>query len=343
MSSTTPDGSLLSWSEVADLHEWAVLLLGNGLSINVWSRFDYGSLFDKAQDKWLTDEDRALFDGTPNFERALGDIGTAIRVNEVVNNPTKKLLQRYQNIQLALGQAVKAVHINKTSISDEALATIRAEMLKFQWVFTTSYDLIVYWAMGHGGYKPFVDCFRWNNRCQFDTTRAEVGTNDHPVYFLHGGLHLVTSPSEVTWKVRAKGLRSILDQFGKPIDGDPQARPLLVTEGSSRDKLRAIEGNDYLTHSLDRLRQSQDLPLVIFGSSLGKQDAHLVEALSENPQRPVAVSMRRAPRKETAAKQINIYERLEVDPLYFFDAETHPLGSSKLAATPSWAWANSSG
>jgi hypothetical protein len=142
--------------------------------------------------------------------------------------------------------------------------------------------------------------------------------------------------------VRAKGLESILDQFGRPIDGDPHARPLLVTEGSSRDKLRAIEGNDYLSHTLQRLRD-WDLPLVVFGSSLGEQDAHLVDALNENPNRPVAVSMRAGPRKQNAAKQIDIYERLDADALYFFDAQSHPLGSSDLAAQPSWSWVNSSG
>jgi hypothetical protein len=192
--SSPPDGSLRPWAEVADLHEWAVLLLGNGLSINVWSRFDYGSLFDKAQDKLLTDEDRELFDGTPNFERALGDLSTAIRVNEVLRSPTKRLYERYQNIQLALGQAVKEVHINKSSIRDEALATIRAEMLKFQWVFTTSYDLIIYWAMRNPTYDPFKDYFRWNNRCEFDPLRSEVAADHRPVYFLHGGLHLSPAP-----------------------------------------------------------------------------------------------------------------------------------------------------
>jgi hypothetical protein len=34
------------------------------------------------------------------------------------------------------------------------------------------------------------------------------------------------------------------------------------------------------------------LPLVVFGSSLAEQDMHLVEAINDAPDRPVAVSMR---------------------------------------------------
>jgi len=54
--------------------------------------------------------------------------------------------------------------------------------------------------------------------------------------------------------------------------GDVRARPLLVTEGSAVDKLAAIEDNVYLSHALGRLRQ-RDLPLVVFGSSLGSYAA----------------------------------------------------------------------
>lgn len=58
----------------------------------------------------------------------------------------------------------------------------------------------------------------------------------------------------------------MLDQFGHPVDGDSQARPLLITEGSSQHKLQAIEGNDYLAHALDQLGEC-GLPLVVFGSA----------------------------------------------------------------------------
>ena len=57
----------------------------------------------------------------------------------------------------------------------------------------------------------------------------------------------------------------------------------------------------------------------------------LTAALSENPERAVAVSMLPGGSKaERLARQMDIYGRVEVDELIFFDATTHPLGAAKL-------------
>jgi len=203
-------------------------------------------------------------------------------------------------------------------------------MKQFEWVFTTSYDLLVYWAMAAGGFEPFMDHFHQGGRCEFDPAKASVPANRIPVYFLHGALHLVAGSSGTTWKLRQTDLDTILGQFGKPITGDPGARPLLVTEGSAADKLAAIEDNVYLSHALERLR-GRDLPIVVFGSSLSEHDAHLSAALSDHPDRPVAVSMLPAPKKELLAQQVDISGRLDANPLLFFDANSHPLGDPALA------------
>ncbi len=182
------------------------------------------------------------------------------------------------------------------------------------------------WAALLVGWKPFVDTF-YGGRCAFDPRRADIDADKIPVYFLHGALHLVVGGSGTTWKLRTSYLQTLLDQFGQPIDGDPEARPLLVTEGSAIEKLRAIEGNDYLAHALQRLRDVRP-PIVLFGSSLSTQDDHLVEALNEQPDRPVAVSMLPGSKKELARRQADIFGRLDTNHLLFFDATTHPLGSS---------------
>jgi hypothetical protein len=326
-----PDGTLCDWREIVDAEAWQGLLLGNGLSINVWEPFGYQSLMEEAAKAQLTDADRALFDGATNFERVLADVNTAVRVAEAVGVDASQLYERYQSIQRALGHAVREVHLARARVPAMTLATIRAVMASSEWVFTTSYDLLIYWAMGYGGkYRPFKDHFRYGGRCEFDPRRTSVYESDVPVYYLHGALHLVVGGSGTTWK-RVGSLQTILDQFGQPIDGDSQARPLLVTEGSAHDKLRAIEANDYLAHALERLR-SLDLPLVVFGSNLGPQDEHLVAALGEHPSRPLAISMRDASRPELLARQSEIFLRLKAERIYFYDAATYPLGAPELAA-----------
>jgi hypothetical protein len=331
MSTPHLDGSLASWPDLAPSYSEAVLLCGNGLSVNVWPAFAYGSLFDYARDGGLTEQDLALFDDTENFERVLSDLNTAIRVNETLSQSADAIYERYRSIQRALGHAVRAVHLIRSQVPDATLKEIRNEMLRYEWIFSTSYDLLLYWAMGCGGsFAPFVDHFRGTG-LRFDPDRTDVYVDQLPVYFLHGALHLVVGGTGITWKLRRNAMQTVLDQFGEPIDGDPQARPLLVTEGTARDKLRAIEANAYLAHSLQTLR-SVELPLVVFGSSLGVQDDHLLDAVNEHPRRRIAVSLLPDRRRTLAARQADIYARLETDTLEFFAATTHPLGNPALRA-----------
>jgi hypothetical protein len=329
-----PDGTLADWRDLATAYEWDTLLLGNGLSINVWEPFRYHALYDHAQADALSEADRRLFASTPNFELVLADLLTATRVNEALGLDAAPLVERYQGIQLALVQAVRAVHLNRERIPRPTREAIAAVMAEFEWVFTTSYDLLAYWAMACNGFAPFMDHFRYGGRCEFDPRRALSSGSRIPVYFLHGALHLVTGEGGATWKLtQGNGnLDSLLEQFGKPIRGDASARPLVVTEGSANDKLNAIEDNVYLSHALDRLRE-RDLPVVVFGSSLGEQDAHLTAALSEHPDRPVAISMLPGPKKQLRIRQNDIFGRLESQ-LLFFDATSHPLGSPRLSVPP---------
>ena len=326
-----PDGTLRSWPDVAKKRPWETLLVGNGLSRHVWEPFGYPKLFDHASAADLTEEDRALFEGSPNFERALGDLLTAIRVCTVVGVDPAVLYERYRSIQIALGSAVRNVHINRDEVPGQTRQAVKDAMADFEWVFTTNYDLLIYWAMAYGGdFTPFIDNFRWGGRCEFDPERVSVRAGEVPIFFLHGALHLVVAGDGTVFKLTRQRIRTLLDQFGQPIDGDPNARPLLVTEGSARDKLEVIEGNQYLAHCLDEL-QNNELDTVVFGSALGAEDAHIAAALSENPRRAVAVSMLpEGTKADRLAKQMDIYGRVEVEELIFFDATTHPLGAANL-------------
>lgn len=321
------DGKLLNWRDVESQHEWSALLVGNGLSTHVWPRFAYRSLLGEIRDDGLTPADAALFatHGGTNFERVLADLRVAIRVGKALDVDVEPMRERYRSVQRALGRAVRKVHLGRDAVPAASLRGIREVLERQQWVFTTSYDLLIYWAIGLGGsYAPFVDLLWADGRCAFDPRSTDVGANRIPVYYLHGALHLRVGGDGTTVKLTWDA-RTLLDQFGEPVRGDPDARPLLVTEGSSHDKLLAIEQNAYLAHALDRLRRCQ-LPLVVFGSGLRAEDDHLLDALNENPDRPVAVSMLPGRHRDVTRMQADIYGRLHAEPLIFFDATTHPLG-----------------
>jgi uncharacterized protein DUF4917 len=60
---------LLPWPDVSD-EDWPTLIVGNGMSINVWQGFSYDRLYDEAG---LDATTCRVFDelGTSNFERVL--------------------------------------------------------------------------------------------------------------------------------------------------------------------------------------------------------------------------------------------------------------------------------
>lgn len=334
MSKAAPDGTLCDWNEIAD-DGWSAILVGNGLSINLSRYFAYHSLYEEAKksrrgEQNLSDEDRAIFDafGTTNFEVVLAKLRDAITMAEVLGRKPNPYRRRFRSVQDALGAAVRRVHLEWTEVPDESLAAIKAALRNYRAIFSTSYDLIIYWAIGHNeDYGAFRDCF-WSNGREFDPDDAEIRPGGRPVYYMHGALHLIVQGSGVTRKMTQDDGR-LLDQFGKPIKNDPEARPLLISEASAREKLRGIEGNDYLAHVYDQFKE-QDGPLAVFGHSLSEQDRHLIDAINECPDRPVAISMVRKGKKEMRERQSVIWGKLHTEDVAFYDAVTHPLGSTDL-------------
>ncbi len=330
------DGTLASWEELEESCLWGTLLLGNGLSRNIWPDFGYPSLYEKAmagtRHGGLSDTDKELFSvlETRNFERVLAELNAAIRVARVCGIDPAPFEERYRSVQAALGAAVRSAHLEHLEIDRAALVKVRDALREFESVFTTSYDLIAYWAMAHESFKGFCDLLWANDRNEFDPDQTTIKGNLTPVFFLHGALHLVIQGNGVTQKLRRTD-KALIERFGEPIPGDPDARPLLVSEGSSKDKLLAIEGNDYLAYALGTLRARSEA-LVVFGQRLGEQDRHLVDAINRHPERPVAVSILPGPLVEVRARQGDIRAALSSEQLYFFDATTHPLGVEDLRA-----------
>lgn len=334
------DGALRAWEEIAD-KGWDTLLAGNGLSINVSSRFAYESLYGEAEKALengpLDALDLAMFErfGTSNFEVALAKLRDAIAIAEVLGQSPAPYRRHFASVQAALGSVVRSVHLRRSEVPDSTLAAIKQALGAYRTTFSTSYDLLLYWATGHEGcFDAFRDCF-WGPDNSFDPRNCEIWSGNSAMYFLHGALHLVVDGAGRTRKLVGAD-QMLLDQFGKPSPADPEARPLLVTEGSARDKLSAIEGNDYLSHVYEALEASSG-PLVVFGHSLGEQDRHLIDAINVNPERPIAISMT-LEEGDLRERQSAIWGKLKTraEDVFFFDAATHPLGAPELRRTVPW-------
>lgn len=323
------DASLENWSELREECEFTGLLIGNGASRVVWSKFAYESLFDLAKGGQgqihLTDEDVALFEtlATRNFERVLSALRTAIVVSDALGRPKAALEARYVSVRNALAAAVHHTHVPWSLLHDAALDSIREALVPYRFVYSTNYDLLIYWAImrGEGGFK---DLF-WDE--YFDLSDTELWGKDTAVLYLHGGLHLYRTPQGRTLKRRASVGHNLLDLFGTPFIDD--ASPLFIAEGTSNDKRQSIYQSDYLAFAFATLAHHKG-PLAVFGHSLGESDDHIIEAICGSGVRDIAISVRSGPSDRIIARKAEVTQKLPKASLRFFDAATHPLGDVSL-------------
>lgn len=341
-SQLTVDAELETWPKLKDKHEWSGILLGNGASRAVWDDFEYASLYEKAAspdiENALSADDQALFQAfnTRNFERVLSALFTAELVNQSLSIECNTIRERYDSIRQALGDAVNTVHIPWSIVPQNTLDQFRSELRSLKFVYSTNYDLLLYWSvMSKVPRGEFTDFFWSKDRGQliFDITNTEVWEGNQPttrILYLHGGLHLYRLSTGETLKRTADQFDNLLDLFRTPYDG---ALPLFITEGSSKHKLESIHGSDYLAFAYSQFAQHEG-DVIVFGHALAEPDAHIVDAMKSWGERRIAISLRNGDPAAIVHKKASLIDRLPRAKLHFFDAQTHPLGHPALRVMP---------
>lgn len=337
------DNSLHDWKDIRDRFRGGGLLVGNGASCAVWTRFGYKSLYQRAKllrsPCQLTDEQIRIFKGlgTDNFESVLRALWTTRMVVDALERATPDLLSylegQYEHIQVALLEAVKDVHVPHEFLQTEwePLLKIGRALHRYRYVYTTNYDLLVYWAFMADG-RTFLDYFWPGGDGQHTFNGMDVrrpSESETALHFLHGALHLIRDYSGRTSKVVAAGQRqnllSLLDH-----ELPRGATRLFVTEGKWEDKMRAIESSRYLSFAYNRFA-AHNTALVVFGHSLNEEyDGHIVEALRRMKRHPVAISVRPQGKRYIEGRVTAYRKQLERDDVDFFNSETHPLGKPDL-------------
>jgi hypothetical protein len=127
---------------------------------------------------------------------------------------------------------------------------------------------------------------------------------------------------------------TILQQFTRIFDED--GIPLFVSEGTSEDKMRVIEGSDYLSFAYREFANDHQ-PLVVFGSAFAV--AHITRAMTSAPwPRKVAVSIKANSPEEAVSEKLRVHKAVadhsaesgSKPDVLFFDSTTHPLGDPGL-------------
>jgi Domain of unknown function (DUF4917) len=297
------------------------LLLGNGSSVAISSRFRYGSLLDAAG---LTKDDLALFDHlrTVDFEEVLHCLHAARFVVGQTGGAPQPIADRYSELRQKLVNAVDTHHVSRAdALGTGVLQAWNVELMKYASIFSTNYDLLLYWSINQKS-DQFVDFVFAGG---FDEGNCVSFGSKRQVWWLHGGLHLyVDSTTGEVRKHVSTSTGSIQSLFS-----NAGTRSLFIAEGSSRQKRSRIRSNSYLETAYLRLRDNHH-ELVVLGSQLGSTDEHLVDAIKKSPCPRVLIGIYPSDQHHVTEEIGRFGGLFSTKKHEFFDSETHPLTDPQL-------------
>jgi len=267
------------------------ILLGNGFSIGAHEKFRYGTLYEQAKNSGLPKHVESLFEryGTTNFEEVLKQLSEgrwlASHYKLAKTDPKLDMESDYEQVKDALIGAVATTHpASRNEIADQKLEACNAFLRQFDNVFTTNYDLLLYWASLATSPPPFKDGF-WGmghgdpSYLKFESLPESPNTEAGYIYFLHGALHLYAKGGEVIKMRWGSDNPPLLTQVEEAL---AEARfPLVVSEGNPGQKKVRIGDNFYLRKCRRNFQQIEG-SLFVFGSSLGPGDTHIMEWIMQN-------------------------------------------------------------
>lgn len=277
------------------------LIMGNGFSMAYDHKiFSYNALYDfieKLEDPVLS----KLFDviNTKNFEQVMRQLDTFIEIAEAFDEDkrlVKKLKEASDLLQHSLIEAVSSLHPEHVfEISEEqseSCYTFLNEYLEKEGkVFSTNYDLLLYWILIRNESKKALDGFGREHLNPVETRRgqdAEFGDlywgkykDEQTVYHIHGTLPIFDTGTEIEKEVyrdRQYLLHNVKERM------DKKDYPIFVTAGDGQEKLKHIYHNRYLTHCYENLCNIQG-SLISFGFNFGEYDFHIIDAINRAAKR----------------------------------------------------------
>lgn len=269
------------------------LLLGNGFSMSYAPTiFSYNALHrfvEEVGNELL----KALFRvvDTHDFERVMHQLETFSALCDAMGfdvSLKEQLQAASEELKASLIKAIRALHPEHVYTipqekCDACTEFLRPYLESSGSLFTTNYDLLLYWILMRGGLQSR-DGFGRDRENDEDYVPAEEveyselrwGRNraGQNVHYVHGALPLFDTGTEIIKEEYAENY--LLEQIAQRVErGD---YPVFVTAGDGTQKLTHIRHNPYLQHSYEALA-SVEGSVVTFGFNFGDQDSHIVEAL----------------------------------------------------------------
>ncbi|AFR03977.1 MULTISPECIES: DUF4917 family protein [Pectobacterium] len=282
-----------------EIYEWeeikcyfsGFILLGNGASISIDERFRYKSLFDEAcKENFLSDESVELFEKfkTCDFEYILRMLWHAQLVNKSLKIQENKTIRHYNEIKLALIKIVRKIHPSYKEIMP-FFKNAGNFLKRFDVVFSLNYDLIVYWLMLYNNNcdrsHAFKDCFKDHiDTCSFTDNwrKYRVPINQQRkstlVFYPHGNL-ILAQKNDAEYKLKNSiDENLLLERILAKWMSDGYI-PQFISEGTSQQKINAINRSHYLNTVYYDIFQTCHDNLTIYGCSFSENDNHLFSVL----------------------------------------------------------------
>lgn len=265
------------------------LLLGNGFSIACRADiFQYSTLFERADFQNLSLGARAAFETfrTQDFERiikALRDTRAVLSGYPAASGELAESVQQdADGLREVLVQAIAGSHPGRPSdIPDDEYESCRRFLSYFERIYTLNYDLLMYWAQMHEPSEIRLEHDDGFRKPEDDPEAPYVtwdssGSREQTSFYLHGGLHIVDTGTEIQKLTWSNTGIALIDQIQAALNEDNY--PLFVSEGTAKEKLTRIKHSDYLARSLRSLREIQG-GLFIYGLSMADNDEHVLKQI----------------------------------------------------------------
>jgi hypothetical protein len=263
------------------------LLLGNGFSISCNKIFSYRSLFENAKNKGLSKNAINVFNvlGTNNFEgvlRILDDTYWISNVYYKLADKGKVIIDDIEVIKNTLIETLAESHLEHSGmITDKSKSCALQFLQPYHNIFTTNYDLLLYWVVMYDKKTKFGDGFRaeYENPDSDSVVFTEHIGGKPGILFLHGALHIFMDGGELRKHCWYRTQTPLIELIRKGLS--VKRYPLFVAEGTFDKKLEQIHKNPYLSYCLGKLDRIENR-LVIFGHTLGISDKHIANTIARN-------------------------------------------------------------
>jgi hypothetical protein len=291
------------------------LLLGNGFSMAYDPRiFSYNALHNFIES--LNDELLSKLFGivnTKNFETIINQLDTFSALLEVFGSDAKlkkKVATARTTLKQSLLDAIRALHPEHVFKVPQGQIDVCASFLRrflksSGHIYTTNYDLLLYWVLmrsqvvasvdGFGRDREGPDEYVPEEEVEFSELRWGKYRDEQNIFYVHGALPLFDTGVEIV-KEQYTESNYLLGNIEERISRGEY--PVFVTVGDGRDKLTQIMHNRYLTYCYDSL-SSIDGSLVTFGFNFGEYDEHIIEAIN--------AAAKKSPPKKLWSVYIGVY------------------------------------